>query len=95
MEESKADKLQQVNIDLRRDISGEPEMKKTTSYLVLDSEILPDIKDWKIGENYEVRLVVQQISISQDDRIGPLEYDRNKVMAKFEVIKAVEAGEET
>jgi hypothetical protein len=88
------DRTQQVNIELRHEISGEPELKKAKSYLILDSEMLPDIKDWKIGENYEVRLVVQQISLGQDDRISALEYDRNKVVAKFEVVKAVEAEEE-
>jgi hypothetical protein len=88
------DKMQQVNIELRHEISGDPGLKKTKSYLILDSEILPDIKKWKIGENYEVKLIVQQLSLGQDDNISALEYYRNKVIAKFEVIKATEAEEE-
>jgi len=92
--QTKADSMQQVNIELRHEISGEEGLKKTKSYLILDSDTLPDIKKWKVGENYEVKLIVQQISLSQDDRISALEYDKNKVMAKFEVIKATEAQEE-
>ena len=91
---TKADKLEAMKSDLLHVIAGDPELKKATSYLVLDSEILPDVKKWQIGHTYEVKLLVQQIAMSQDDRISPLEYDRNKVMAKFEVIKAVEAEEE-
>ena len=92
---SKADKLQQVNIDLRREISGEkaPDVKKAQSYLILDSEILPEIKDWKVGNNYKVEILIKQLALNQQDNIGPLEYDRTKMMAKFEVIKVNEAEE--
>ena len=90
-----ADKLQQVNIDLRREISGEktPELKKAQSYLILDSDTLPDIKDWKVGNNYKVEVMIKQLSLDQQDNIGPLEYARTKVMAKFEVLKVNEAEE--
>jgi hypothetical protein len=91
-----SDKLQQVNIDLRKEISGEkfPEIKKDQSYLILDSETLPDIKKWQIGHQYKVELLVQEISVEQDETKGPLEYAREQYMAKFQVIKVMEAEEE-
>ena len=91
--QTKADSMQQVNIELRHEISGDEGLKKTKSYLILDSDTLPDIKKWKVGGNYELKLIVQQISMGQDDRISALEYDRNKMVAKFEVVKATEAEE--
>ena len=92
---SNADKLQQVNIDLRRDISGEkiPELKRDQSYVILDSETLPDIKKWQIGHQYKVELLIQEISVEQDEKKGPLEYAREQYMAKFQVIKVMEAEE--
>lgn len=91
---SKADKLEAMKNDLLHVIAGDPELKKTVSYLVLDSDLLPDVKKWQIGHTYTVKLIVQQIAMSQDDRITATEYDRNKVMAKFEVVKAIEAEED-
>ena len=93
MTQSKSDKLQQVNIDLRKEISedGDDLPKNMKSYLTLDSELLPDIKDWKIGNNYTVKLIVQQLSMEQDDTIHPLESARNKTIAKFTVAKVLEA----
>ena len=90
-----SDKLQQVNIDLRKEISGEgeEEPKNMKLYLTLDSEILPDIKDWKIGGNYTVKLIVQQLSMLQDDTVHPLESARSKTLAKFSVVKVLEADE--
>ena len=93
---SNADKLQQVNIDLRRDISGEkiPEVKRDQSYVILDSEMLPDIKKWQIGHQYKVELLIQEISVEQDEKKGPLEYAREQYMAKFQVIKVIGTEEE-
>lgn len=93
---SKADKLQQVNIDLRRSISEEdiPELKRDQSYVILDSEMLPDIKKWQIGHQYKVELLIQQISVEQDEKKGPLEYAREQYIAKFQVVKVVQAEEE-
>lgn len=91
---SNSDKMQQVNIELRHEISGDPKPQALKSYLVLDSEVLPDVKEWKIGEQYEVKLIVRQVSVSQEEKSSVLQHTRNNVIAKFEVIKATEAEEE-
>jgi len=55
---------------------------------------LPALKDWKIGKEYKIKLVVKQVSASQGEELAsPRDTDADKVHAKFEIVKVLE-GEE-
>lgn len=59
--------------------------------LSLDSEDLPEIKDWKVGETYEVTLKIKQISASKGVEY-PMEAgdkeNKDTVHGRFEVLEA-------
>ena len=57
----------------------EPSEKETIS---LNSKLLPDVKNWKIGKTYEVNLKVRLSSLSEGWD------DPKKIKASFEVLKA-------
>ncbi len=49
----------------------------------LDSKCLPEIKDWKVGKNYEIHLKVREVGVHEDS------FDNKKQLhATFEIIKA-------
>lgn len=50
---------------------------------MLTSEDLPEIKNWQIGKEYKVGMVVEQVSI----RKGGFDEDSNKIEANFKVKK--------
>lgn len=54
--------------------------------LYLDAEMLPEIKEWKVGDKYEIMLNVRQVGMREDED-GTFE-------ASFEIIKASTEGEE-
>jgi hypothetical protein len=67
-------------------------LPKPKSHLTLRMEVLPEIKDWKVGEEYGIELKVKMTdasSYADDDGNGKPEY-----MAGFEVIKAEADSEE-
>lgn len=49
----------------------------------LDSKCLPEIKDWKVGKNYEITLKVHETGVHEDS------YENKKILhATFEVLHA-------
>ncbi len=68
-------------------------MEKTDypSTIQLDEDDLPEVKDWKVGETYEVTLKIKEVGSWQGAGSGPIpmdDSDADKVHAKFEVVKA-------
>ena len=54
----------------------------------LDSHCLSAIKNWKVGQNYEIHLKVRETGVHEDN------YDGKKTLhATFEVVKAMECDE--
>lgn len=66
-------------------VSDVAPMRPTIS---LDSSVLPAIKNWKVGGNYEIHLKVHQSSVHEDDYDG-----KKQLHATFEVKKAMECDE--
>lgn len=52
----------------------------------LDSEDLPELADWKVGENYTLIMEVEEISMRQGQEWQGEDKD-NKVKATFKVLK--------
>lgn len=50
----------------------------------LDSKVLPEIKDWRVGKTYEVHLKVRQVEVHEDT----LSDNKKQLHARFEVLKA-------
>lgn len=49
----------------------------------LDSKCLPEIKEWRVGKNYELTLKVHETGVHEDS------YDNKKILhATFEVLHA-------
>lgn len=66
-------------------VSDVASMRPTIS---LDSSVLPAIKSWKVGGDYEIHLKVHQSAVHEDD------YDGKKTLhATFEVRKAMVCDE--
>lgn len=57
------------------------------SILMLDEGDLKEVKDWKVGETYEVKLKIKEISSSTQEEY-PNDSDAGEVHAKFHVLKA-------
>ena len=57
---------------------GEPK-----NYLFLDSDELPEIKSWKVGNSYTVSAKIKQVEMSQDED----EKGKKSLRARFEIIK--------
>lgn len=54
--------------------------------LSIDAKDLPAIKDWKIGQTYNLCVTVKMVEIDADD-----EYDHNKTpRARFRITKVTE-----
>lgn len=56
------------------------EEKKNRGYLNIDSDQLPEIKDWKVGGKYNVNLVIEQKSLNASDK--------DILNASFEILSA-------
>lgn len=56
------------------------ENKKSKGYLNIDSDQLPNIKDWKVGGKYNINLVVEQKSLNASDK--------NILNASFDILSA-------
>lgn len=50
----------------------------------LDSKVLPEIKEWKVGKTYEVHLKIRQVEAHEDK----LSDNKKQLHARFEVLKA-------
>jgi hypothetical protein len=50
----------------------------------LDSKVLPEIKDWRVGKTYEVHLKIRQVEVHEDK----LSDNKKQLHARFEVLKA-------
>lgn len=65
---------------------------KMANIVTLDSDELPDIKNWKPGQRYRIVLDVEQVNM----RVGSSDYgaepneksDKNEVHASFRIIAA-------
>lgn len=65
------------------------------SILRLDEGDLKEIKDWKVGGEYEIELRVKMVKASANGDLAPFDdEDKEKIHAEFEVIKAEYEGEE-
>lgn len=56
-----------------------PKAYKVENKLKFDSSMLPELKDWKVGEDYEVKLTITQLSAK--------ELVNGNIEASFEVKK--------
>ncbi len=50
--------------------AAEPMDSNFPPSLCLDSRQLPEVKDWKVGQTYEVSLKIKQTSMSTSEREG-------------------------
>ncbi len=50
----------------------------------LDSSLLPEIKDWKVGKTYTVTLEIKQTGLHE-------QFDSDKLCADFEILNAKES----
>ena len=72
--------------------------RKYPSFVSLDSEDLPDIKDWSVGKKYTLIVEVEQTSMSKDgDEYGPVstngEEKKNPPMkARFKILSVKVPG---
>ena len=57
-----------------------PSNKKQKGYMNIDSDQLPEIKDWKVGGKYSVNLIIEQKSLNASDK--------DILNASFEILKA-------
>lgn len=65
------------------------------SILSLDEGDLKCIKNWKVGDEYQVFLTVKMVSSSVDGMNSPFnDADKDEVHARFEVIEAEEVTDE-
>lgn len=55
---------------IRKAYLGDEPMADYPPTLCLDSKNLPEIKDWKVGQTYEVSLKIKQTSMSTSEREG-------------------------
>lgn len=61
----------------------EASIKKSPGHLILKSKELPEIKNWKVGKQYHLHLVVEQKAIRES-------YDKkDEYEADFDVVKAM------
>lgn len=59
------------------------------SILNLDEGDLKEIKDWIVGKEYEVKLKVKMVNASANGEMSTYnDSDKDKVHARFEVLKA-------
>ena len=94
------DKIQKVQIvsqpvKTTTDINERPH--KHPSFLSMDAEDLPAIKDWSVGKKYTIMLEVEQVSMSKDgDEYGPMSMGGTKPMmrARFKILKARVPGDD-
>lgn len=76
---------------MAKGIAHEVAGDKTTypSILHMDEGDLEEVKDWKVGETYEVKLKIKCIKMASDGSLAPPDdSDAEKVHAQFEVIEA-------
>jgi len=68
-------------------------MEKMPNTLHLDENELPEIKDWKVGEKYQILLDVEQTGLHKGDMMasGP----KGNFSADFKIIKASMPNEES
>ena len=62
-----------------------PSVAKMMPSLSLDAEDLPEIKDWKIGGKYTLKVEVEQVSASKDDMMTE-GAKKSPMHARFRVI---------
>ena len=49
----------------------------------LDSKVLPELKEWRVGKTYEIHLKVRQVEVHEDT----LSDNKKQLHARFEVLK--------
>ena len=59
------------------------EIEKHVPRFMVDAEMLPAIKDWEVGEEYELKMRVKQAHVTADE---------NGFRAGFEVLKVIPAA---
>lgn len=84
-----ANKGDRVEMDMGKLSSAVEGKNHYPSILHLDEGDIPEIKDWKVGEEYEVELKVKMVKASAKGDMGPYDdSDKGKIHGEFEVIKA-------
>ncbi len=76
-------------------MGGEMPMTKSESSMLMfphfsiNTEILPEAKDWEVGKTYDITLRVKQMSISMHEHAG----DKEKGDAGFDIVGINPIGE--
>ena len=68
---------------------SEPMEENMPAMMSLGQGVLPDIKDWKVGEKYTLHLNVKQVG-SRIMEYGP---HKGKIMADFHILEAKSGSE--
>lgn len=97
MPSDKIQKVQIVNQPVKTTHGTDVTPHKYPSFLSLDSEDLPAIKDWNVGKKYTLMVEVEQVSISKDgDEYGPMmangETKKSSMRARFKILSVKVPG---
>lgn len=71
-------------------------MERLMPSITIDERVMPEIKDWKVGEQYKIEVIVEQVSLEKTEDYMMMEPGveaEETMIARFKVkkIKGVKA----
>lgn len=96
----KIQKVQIVNQPVKTTHGMDEKPHKYPSFVSLDSEDLPAIKDWSVGKKYTIIIEIEQVSMSKDeDEYGPISVNgdnkKHSLKARFKILNVKVPGQES